>query len=69
MSNLCIKDELQNNFLATIQEDYTKNYPVSVQKGIQEVMDIVNNNKTVSELYKNELQELPMSQSLFQDVS
>ena len=70
MSNQIVplKEELTNNFLATVQADYMQNFPVSVQSGVQEVMNIVNNNQTVAELYKNELQELPMSQSLFQDV-
>lgn len=55
---------VQSNPLSVINSE---NFPISVKEGIDTVMEIVNNNTTLPELYGKELQEVPISTSLFLD--
>lgn len=58
--------DIKNEFLKIMTNE---NYPVSVKNGISQVMELVNANKTIVDLYPMILQEIPMSQSLFQDCA
>ena len=58
--------DIKNEFLQIMSNE---NYPMSVRDGISQVMELVNSNKTIVDLYPMILQEIPMSQSLFQDCA
>lgn len=61
---IAIREEIQNNFIKVFGKE---NYPIEIRDGINEVMDIVKSNKSISDLYPEELQEIPVSTSIFQD--
>jgi hypothetical protein len=65
MNNLTIKKELENNHLVVFGKE---SFPIEVQEGIDEVLDIVSKNKTLPELYEKELKETMVSTSIFQDI-
>ena len=68
MSNeksLALRKELEsNNFLEVFGHE---NYPVDIKDGINSIINIVAQNKSISDLYPTELQEIPVSTSIFQD--
>lgn len=63
---LSVRREDTRNFLATIQEDFMQNYPASVQTGVAEIFDDVNNNRTLPERYGEILEWTNVGQSLVQ---
>jgi hypothetical protein len=63
--SVAIRDEIQNNFIKVFGQE---NYPTEIRDGINSVMGIVKENKTISDLYPEELQEIPVSTSIFQDM-
>ena len=64
--NLKVRDEIEkNNYLEVFGNE---NFPSEIQSGINEVMEDVAQNKTITDLYSNELQEIPVSTSIFQDI-
>lgn len=65
MSNeIALKDEIKNNLLSSINLNNYENQP-EVFKRLNTTLDNVFNNRTISELYKDSLLEIPMSQSNF----
>lgn len=64
-NELTIKEQINQNTLTVFG---IENFPVEVKKGINEVLDIVKSNKTVSQLYGKELEETMVSTSIFQDI-
>ena len=64
-NELTIKEQINQNTLTVFG---IENFPVKVQEGINEVLDIVKSNKTVSQLYAKELEETMVSTSIFQDI-
>lgn len=61
-----VREEIErNNHLDVFGNN---NFPAEVQSGINEVMEDVASNKTISDLYSTELQEIPVSTSIFQDI-
>jgi len=63
--NLPIKEEIKNQIVNIFGTDL---FPEKVQSGINEIMELVNNNTTVPELYEKELKETMVSTSIFQDI-
>ena len=64
-NSLALREELnKNNFISVFGKE---NYPEEIKQGINNVMQIVAENKSISELYPVELQEIPVSTSIFQD--
>jgi len=63
--DVMVKEEMDNKFLKVFGQE---NYPDNIKEGIDEVMKLVNDNKTIPDLYPEESQEIPVSQSVFQDV-
>lgn len=63
--SLAICDEAESRFLQILN---TADFPLDVQEGISNVLQIVNSNTTMPELYVKELKEIPYSTSLFQDI-
>jgi hypothetical protein len=63
--SLAICDEAENRFLQILN---TVDFPLDVQQGISNVLQIINSNTTMPELYAKELKEIPYSTSLFQDI-
>lgn len=55
----------ENKFVSLIQNG---NYPVEMKKGIDGVLDIIKDEKSITDLYPEVLAEIPISQSHFQDV-
>jgi len=62
---ITIREEIKNQSLQILNSG---NFPIQVQEGIDKVLNIVNNNTTLPELYAKELQEIPFSTSVFQDL-
>ena len=62
--SLTVKEELKNDFIEVFGQ---KEYPIAISEGINNIMEIVNSNKSISDLYPRELQEIPVSTSMFQD--
>jgi hypothetical protein len=65
MSNLPVKQEMENHTLTIFGKE---NFPVVMQEGIDEILDIVVHNKTLPQLYEKELKETMVSTSIFQDI-
>jgi len=63
--DLTIKDEFNNHLINIFG---SSDFPKTIQSGINEVMTLVNNNKTLPELYSKELKETMVSTSIFQDI-
>lgn len=61
---LALRDELNTKFLDIIKSEQ---YPVEVREGISNVLDIVKEEKQLTQLYPEVLAEVPISTSLFQD--
>ena len=61
-----VRDEIEKN--SYIQVFGQENYPAEIREGISNVMNIVAQNKSISDLYPQELQEIPVSTSIFQDI-
>lgn len=57
---------ISKNFLQLNVNEFSKDYSPAIQQGINEIVDIVNNNTTVPELYHEILQEVSVGQSIFQ---
>ncbi len=64
-SELTIVEQLKNQKLQILN---SSNFPIDVQDGIKNVLNIINNSQTLPELYSQELQEIPFSTSCFQDL-
>lgn len=65
MKNLPIKKEIDSNVLTVFgMEDF----PVQVQEGINDILDTVKQNKSLPQLYEQELKETMISTSIFQDI-
>lgn len=62
--NLTVKEEIKNGAITIFGQD---EYPVAISEGISNVMEIVNANKSITDLYPTELKEIPVSTSMFQD--
>jgi hypothetical protein len=63
--DLSVREEMNNKMLSIFgQEDF----PIAIQNGITDILDIVQNNQTLPELYEKELKETMVSTSIFQDV-
>ena len=60
-----IQNEVNKNSLQVL---HSENFPLEVQEGINNILSIVNNNTTLPELYSKELQEIPISTSIYQDL-
>jgi predicted translin family RNA/ssDNA-binding protein len=63
--SIAIREEIKNQNLQILNSD---NFPIQVQEGIKNILNIVNNNQTLPDLYAKELQEIPFSTSVFQDL-
>jgi len=59
-----INENVESKFVQLISEEY----PLELRQGINEVLDIIKSEKTISDLYPTELSEIPISQSQFQDM-
>ena len=59
-----INENVESKFVQLISEEY----PLELRQGIDEVLDIIKSEKTISELYPAVLSEVPISQSQFQDM-
>jgi len=74
-SELVIRDELENklqlskNFLKLNVDQFSKNYPEEVKNGINLVIQQVNNNVTLPDLYGKILEEVSVGQSTVQSQS
>ena len=64
-NELPIKSEISNIKLTVFG---LEEFPVTVQKGVQEIIDIVESNKSLPQLYEKELKETMVSTSIFQDI-
>ena len=62
---IAIREELDNKILTVLGSE---KFPLEIRSKIDKVLDIVKNNKTMVDLYPNELAEIPMSSSCFQDT-
>lgn len=65
MSELPIKAEINNNKLTVFG---IEEFPLTVQEGIEDILDIVQSNKSLPQLYEKELKETMVSTSIFQDI-
>lgn len=65
MSDLPVKTEINNNRLTVFG---IEKFPLTVQEGINDILDIVQQNKSLPQLYENELKETMISTSIFQDI-
>jgi len=65
MNDLPIKKEINKNVLTVFGKE---DFPLEVQKGIDDILDIVSSNKSLPELYEKELKETMVSTSIFQDI-
>jgi plasmid stabilization system protein ParE len=65
IKDLQIREEISNTKMQVFGKS---DYPVAVQKGIDNIMDIVQSNKTMPELYKKALKTTMVSTSMFQDL-
>ncbi len=59
-----IKEKINKNSLSIVA---SKQYPISVQKGIEDVSMIISEEKHITDLYPQVLAEIPISTSQFQD--
>jgi len=59
-----INENVESKFVQLISEEY----PLELREGINEVLDIIKSEKTISDLYPTVLSEIPISQSQFQDM-
>ncbi len=58
-----LNDKVENKFVQLIQNEY----PVAIKEGINDVMNIIRDEKSITDLYPHILAEVPISQSQFQD--
>lgn len=65
MSELPIKVEINNNKLTVFG---LEEFPLTVQEGVNDILDIVQSNKSLPQLYEKELKETMVSTSIFQDI-
>ncbi len=65
MNELPIKKEINSNKLIVFG---IEDFPISVQEGINEILEIVQSNKSLPQLYEQELKETMISTSIFQDI-
>lgn len=63
-SELTVKDEINQSITIFGNSEF----PVEVQNGINEVMNIVQTGQTLPDLYDKELKEVMVSTSMFQDL-
>ncbi len=61
-----LSKRVENKFVQLVKSE---DYPVSVREGINEVMEIVRDEKSITDLYPEILAEIPISQSHIQDQS
>jgi len=59
-----IGEQVENKFLQLISNEY----PVALQEGINDVLNIIREEKSISDLYPTVLSEVVISQSQFQDM-
>lgn len=62
---LPIQKEINNNKLVVFG---LEEFPLQVQEGVNEILDIVQNNISLPQLYEKELKETMVSTSIFQDI-
>ncbi len=60
-----LSEKFSNSFIEVMSSE---KYPKEIRTGINDVISIINKNITLPELYSNELQEIPVSSSMFQDM-
>ena len=60
-----LNEKIENKFMQLIKSDQ---YPVSVRTGINDVMALLKEEKSITDLYPEILAEIPISQSIFQDM-
>jgi len=59
-----LNDKVNSKFIQLIKSE---EYPLEVREGVNEVMNIIGQEKSITDLYPEELAEIPISQSHFQD--
>jgi len=59
-----LSQKVENKFVQLVKSE---EYPVSVREGINEVMNIIRDEKSITDLYPEILAEIPISQSHIQD--
>jgi len=64
-NEITVRDEINNQLISVFG---VSDFPVAVQSGVTEVMDLVKQNKSLPELYEKELKEVMVSTSMFQDL-
>ncbi|MCF7927434.1 MAG: hypothetical protein K9L74_07690 [Candidatus Izimaplasma sp.] len=61
-----VREEINNKMLNIFGQS---EFPAELQSGLNEVLDLVQNNKTLPDLYEKELKETMVSSSIFQDLA
>lgn len=64
IKELTIQEKTQNKFVQLVKSE---DYPLEVREGINEVLKIINEEKSITDIYPEILAEIPISQSQFQD--
>lgn len=59
-----LNERVNSKFVQLIKSD---EYPLEVREGVNKVLDIISQEKSITDLYPEELAEIPISQSHFQD--
>jgi len=59
-----LNERVNSKFVQLIKSD---EYPLAVREGVNEVMNIISQERSITDLYPEELAEIPISQSHFQD--
>jgi len=59
-----LNERVNSKFVQLIKSE---EYPIEVREGVNEVMNIIGQEKSITDLYPEELAEIPISQSHFQD--
>jgi len=59
-----LNKRVENKFVQLVKSE---EYPLEVREGVNEVMNIISQEKSITDLYPEELAEIPISQSHFQD--
>lgn len=62
--SLDIEKKVNNKFIQLIKSD---EYPIEIKEGINNVLQIIHDEKSITDLYPDILAEIPISQSQFQD--
>jgi len=62
---LTLQQKVEGKFVQLVKSDQ---YPITVKEGINEVMDIIAQEKSIIDLYPEVLAEVPISQSIFHDM-